>query len=239
MHRSLLTHYITLQALLLAPIAPHWADYIWQEILHNPSTIQTALWPQVPAPQPSLTVVRDYVRITTSAITSAEASQQKRKDKGKAIAFDPRQPKKLTIFCASRFPAWQEKYIDLVRASFSGTTLNDKALAPQIAKMGEMKKAMPFVQNLKKRLDRGEESKTVFERKLAFDEVATLREMSKGLKRTTGCVAVEIVAMEEGGKSGVVVGGGGEQGQRREGLPAVAEGAVPGSPAFHFENVKE
>lgn len=239
MHHALIHHYIRLQALILAPIAPHWADYIWQEVLHNPTTIQTALWPQVLPPNPALTAARDYVRATTSAITSAEASQQKRKEKGKSIAFDPKLPKKLTIFCASTFPAWQQKYIDLARAAFDGITLNDKPLAPQIAKMGEMKKAMPFVQALKKRLDRGEEAQTVFERKLAFDEVGTLREMRKGLKRTTGCVVVEIVAVEEGGKGGVVVGENREEAERREGLPGMAESAVPGGPAFHFENVRE
>lgn len=33
MHRDLVLRYVELQALLLAPIAPHWAEYIWLEIL--------------------------------------------------------------------------------------------------------------------------------------------------------------------------------------------------------------
>ena len=238
MHKDLIHTYIALQALLLAPIAPHWADYIYQEVLHNPTTIQIALWPQVPPPDPTLTAAREYVRTTSSAITSAEGAQQKRKEKGKAMAFDPRQPKKLTIFAASSFPSWQAKYIDLVRTAFDGVSLNEKSLAPQMAKMGEMKKAMPFVQGLKRRLDKGEDPALVFERKLAFDEIKTLGEMSRGLMRTTGCVDVEIVAVEEGGRSGVGILARGDRGERRAGLPMVAEGAVPGGPGFHFENVK-
>lgn len=35
MHRNLVMHYIELQALLLTPIAPHWADYMWQEVLNH------------------------------------------------------------------------------------------------------------------------------------------------------------------------------------------------------------
>ena len=107
--------------------------------------------------------------------------------------------------------------------------------------MGEMKKAMPFVQSLKRRLDKGETLETVLERKLAFEEGHVLREMSKGLKRTTGCVIVEIVEVSEGGKTGTVVGGEGhgKEGEKKEPLPSAAEQAVPGSPAFHFENIKD
>lgn len=33
MHQDLIRRYIELQALLLTPIAPHWAEYIWLELL--------------------------------------------------------------------------------------------------------------------------------------------------------------------------------------------------------------
>lgn len=175
------------------------------------------------------------MRTTSSNITSAEAAQQKKKDKGKTIAFDPKRPKKLTIFAAAKYPAWQEKYIDLVRDAFDRATINDKELIPKVTKMGEGKKAMPFVQALKKRLVNGESPESVFERKLMFDELDTLRKMAAGLRRTTGCKTVDVVAVEEGGKVGRVVLG---EGERREGLPSVAEAAVPGNPSFHFENVE-
>ena len=80
-------------------------------------------------------------------------------------------PKKLTIFAAAKFPAWQEKYIDLVREAWIWhKAINDKEFNGKIAKMGEMKKAMPFVQGLKKRRWRGE-AESMFDRKLAFDEL--------------------------------------------------------------------
>lgn len=124
-----------------------------------------------------------------------------------------------------------------MREAFDGTTLNDKELSPKIAKMGEMKKAMPFVQGLKKRLMGGEKAGTVFDRKLAFDELETLKEMVAGLQKTTGCKIVEVVAVDEGGKAGTV-GAGNMEGTRLEGLPPMAESAFPGSPTFHFENVE-
>lgn len=115
--------------------------------------------------------------------------------------------------------------------------MDDKELTPKIAKMGEMKKAMPFVQGLKKRLVGGEKPQTVFDRKLAFDELDTLKEMVSGLKRTTGCRMIDIIAVEEGGKAGTLVNADG-QGERRQTLPPYAEAAVPGNPTFHFENIE-
>jgi leucyl-tRNA synthetase len=236
MHKDLIFQYIELQALLLTVIAPHWSEYIWLEVLNKPSTIQNALYPVVPAPRADLTAAREYVRATSSNITSAEAAQQKKKAKGKDIGYDLKKPKKLNIFAAAKFPAWQEKYIDLVREAWhpDTKTFNDKELNGKIAKMGEMKKAMPFVQGLKKRLVSGEKPDTVFNRKLAFDEVKTLENMVPGLKKAAGLAVVELVQVEEGGKTGKVVG----EGRVVEGLPPNAETAVPGVPTFHFENVE-
>ncbi|KAM3087412.1 cytosolic leucyl tRNA synthetase [Clarireedia jacksonii] len=242
MHKDLIFQYIELQALLLTVIAPHWSEYIWLEVLHKPSTIQNALYPVVPAPVASLTAARDYVRSTSSSITSAEAAQQKKKAKGKDIGYDLKKPKKLTIFSAANFPAWQEKYIDLVREAWDPETksANDKELNGKIAKMGEMKKAMPFVQILKRRLQQGENPEQVFDRKLAFDEKETLKNMVPGLKKAAGLTVVKLVVVtgEEGGKKGVVISTKGEEDKDYGDLPSMAESAVPGVPTFLFENVE-
>lgn len=243
MHSGLVRKYVELQALLLTPVAPHWADFIYQELLQKPSTIQNALWPEVPTADVSLTAAREFVRATSSAITSAEAAQQKRKDKGKATHFDPKKPKKLTIFFAAAYPAWQDAYLELVRQTFDATaiTIDEKTLGAGVKARGagkEMKRAMPFVQGLRKRLLAGESPQAVFERKLPFDERAVLEHMVAGLKKTTGCKAVDVIVVEgeeETAKTGTVVVGA-VPGQKQETLPQPAGSAVPGSPTFYFEN---
>ncbi|KAJ5231041.1 hypothetical protein N7489_011749 [Penicillium chrysogenum] len=235
MHRDTILRYIELQALMLAPIAPHWAEYIWLEVLKKSESIHFAQFPAVPEPSPELTAAQNYVRGTASNIMGSEANFTKKLSKGKAITFDPRKPKKLTIFVAKKYPNWQEKYIDLVRESFDSLNLsfNDKELNAKVGKFGEMKKAMPFVQNLKRRLvNAGESPATVFDRKLPFDEFAVLSEMVGGLKRTSGFKEIEVIAVDEGGKTGEVVG----TGEKREGLSG--ENAVPGTPTFQFVNVE-
>ncbi|KAL8934811.1 MAG: hypothetical protein Q9211_005035 [Gyalolechia sp. 1 TL-2023] len=244
MHRDLVTAYISLQALIISPIAPHWADYIWQEVLEKPTTIQNALWPVVPQPEASLTAAYIYIRTTSSAITSAEGQQVRKKSKGKSTQFDPEQPKRLIIYTASAFPAWQQKYIDLVKDFHDRASLEDKSLNAEVGRMGEGKKAMPFVQTLKRRIQTGEDASDVFDRKLAFDETEVLGQMLRGLRKTVPkCRGVEIVAVEgedEGKKRGRIVRSEGEGlgavGEERE-LLGAAEMAVPGGPTFFFENV--
>lgn len=190
----------------------------------------------MPEPSPALTAAQVYVRGTSSNILSSEGQFAKRLSKGKNLAFDPRKPKKLTIYAAKKYPAWQEKYIDLVRDAFDNLniSINEKELNAKVGKLGEMKKAMPFVQGLKRRLVQNREApNTVFERKLPFDEFAVLAEMVGGLKRISGYREVEVIAVDEGGKTGEVVG----TGEKKEGL--TAENAVPGQPTYQFTNLAE
>ena len=236
MHKDIVLRYIEEQALLLAVIAPHWSEYIWLEVLKKGETIHRATFPKVSEVDPSLSAKRDYVRNTASNVNSAEGQQLKKKAKGKETSFDPKKPKKLTIFMTDKFPGWQAKYMDLLKEMWdpSTKTINDKELNGKVGKMGEMKKAMPFVQNLKKRLAAGEPASAVLEQKLAFDEKETLRQMIPGLKRSTGLTACDVLEVEEGGKKGVNV----VDGSQVDITAPVAEGAQPGAPTFLFENVE-
>lgn len=240
MHRDLLFKYIELQALVICVIAPHWAEYIWLEVLHKPSTIQNALFPSVPPSNPALSAEREYVRATCGNITSAEASQLKKKSKGRDIGYDPSKPKKLTIYFAKSWPVWQEKYIQLIKSVWASEkkvfSIDEKELNNKVAMMGELKsnkKIMPFVQNLKKRLLAGEDENKVFERKLLFDEEETLKNITSALKKAAGLLDIELVRVEEGANSGVVI----DENRRIERLPPIAESAIPGMPTFGFENI--
>lgn len=239
MHHELTRTYIELQALMLTPIAPHWSEYIWRDVLGQADSIQNATFPSISAQDPALTAARDYVRNVSSDITSAEGAQQKKLAKGKNISFDPKKDKKITIFLSRNYPAWQDRCMELVQEAFDGMTLDIKAISSKLEK-AQQKKAMPFVQMLKRRLEGGEDKAVVFERKLPFDESRVLGEMLSGVKQTVPkCRVVEVVSVGEGGKGAKVVDGteGVNKGEDRNDLPQVAEGAMPGSPTFHFTNL--
>jgi leucyl-tRNA synthetase len=46
MHRDLITHFIQIQCLLLAPVCPHICEHIWTMLGHKES-IMHARWPEV------------------------------------------------------------------------------------------------------------------------------------------------------------------------------------------------
>jgi leucyl-tRNA synthetase len=117
---------------------------------------------------------------------------------------------------------------------FNGMTLDIKEVTKHIDK-AEMKKAMPFVHNLKKRLESVEEKTQVFDRKLGFEEVEVLKEMIPGLQATVMKLKkVDIVLVEEGAKSGVKLSDGKEENLSE--LSPQAASAEPGSPSFEFSN---
>lgn len=238
MNKGLVLKYIRLQALSLTPIAPHWTEYIWLEVLGESETVQLARWPQVPEANPSLSAARAYVLTTQSNITSAESAQVKKLAKGKQLNFDPKKPKRLTIFVTKEFPKWQMECIKLVKETWDPVaktqTLSDKELSGRVAKLGKIKDAMPFVQRLKKRLRDGEPASVVLERRLAFDETSTVTSMVAGLKRAAGLVDVDVLVVAEGSKTGVDLLHGGEVDIKSP----IAELAVPGQPSFLFENME-
>lgn len=110
---------------------------------------------------------------------------------------------------------------------------DDKALNDSIKKMGEAKKAMPFVKQLQKRLEAGEDASVVLERKLGFDEQAILLDMISGVKRTTGFSKIVVIHVAEGSKKGKDLTDGGKE---MDISSPVADNAVPGQPSFLFEN---
>ncbi|KAM0285779.1 hypothetical protein ACHAQH_001241 [Verticillium albo-atrum] len=236
MHVDLAVRFIELQCLLIAVIAPHWADSVWQEILQKPQSIQLELFPEVPETDASLTAARKYIASTASSVNSAESLQMRKKAKGKEVAFDPKKAKKLTITMNERFPAYQEQLTALLASMWDPATksVDDKALNGKIPK-ADMKKGMPFVQALKKRLQAGEAEADVFERKLAFDETKVLISMVEYLKRSANLAEVQIIKAQEGGGGADVVTGAAVD---KAAMPANAESAVPGSPSFLFANVE-
>ncbi|KAF2754237.1 leucyl-tRNA synthetase [Pseudovirgaria hyperparasitica] len=226
MHHDCVHRFVELQAQMICVIAPHWSEHVWREILNKPSTIQSVPFPEVPEPRESLTAISSYIRSIMATISSLEGTQQKRIAKGKHSNYDPNQFKRLTIFAAKSWPAWQIEYIDLVREMFDGVTLDVKKVGEKINR-ADMKKAMPFIQLLKRRLESGESRSTVFERKLGFDEIKVLGELAPSLKATIPKLKeVDIFLVQDDAGS-----------DKLNALPKAASLAEPGSPSFEFANL--
>jgi leucyl-tRNA synthetase len=133
-----------------------------------------------------------------------------------------------------RLPAWQSAQIELLRDLWDPATksVDDKMLLSRIDK-AEKKRAVPFIQGLKKRLLSGETESVVFDRKLPFDEKRVLTSIMETLKRSASLTEIQALNLQDGGVQGVDLVTGETVGD----IPPIAENAVPGNPAFFFANV--
>jgi leucyl-tRNA synthetase len=152
------------------------------------------------------------------------------------MLFDPTKDKCLNIYVAKTWPAWQQRYIDLVREQLDEMTLDAKSIAQKVEK-ADMKRAMPFIQELKRKLESGAEADTVLDRHLGFDEVAALNEMVPVLKSTVPRLrGVSIIVVDEQGRDGGQ-NNTGATGNGSVKMSQTAGSAEPGTPSIEFLNV--
>lgn len=236
MNKDLVFKYIELQALLITPVAPHFSDYIYREVLGKSTSIQNALFPEVSKPvSKALTDALTYVRDLSRSIRETEASALKKKKGGKPADVDVTKPVKLSLFISTCFPEWQDNYIELVKDMFEKHTLDDnKAIKEKVGK--DMGRAMPFISLLKQRLA-NEDPKLVLNRELTYNEVDTVKDVLSNIQRSPVQVdvkEVEVIVFANGEKEGknMFTGESVEIGVKGK----VVDNAVPGEPGILIRN---
>ena len=165
MHADLVKYWITVAALLASPIAPHFAEHIWRGILQHPTSIQRALWPTPARPVDAPTIEAGaYMRTLVKTVRDAELTLLKKlgkKIKGGPPPFDPKKPRALRVYVATRFPEWQDACVQAVQAAWAPETggggggggVDDAKVRTLLTERGLIKdkRAMPFVQLFKVR----------------------------------------------------------------------------------------
>ncbi|KAF8920816.1 hypothetical protein CPB85DRAFT_1211532 [Mucidula mucida] len=237
MHAELVLYWIRIAALLITPIAPHFAEHIWTAILKEPKSVQLALWPTPATPVDRVSIeAGQYMRGTTKMIRDAETSLLKllnKKGKGKkdeANLFDPKKPKSVRVYVASLFPEWQNTCVQVVKDSYAvaADKVDDAKVKQLLTERGLIKdkRAMPFIQGFKKRIAQfGAE--TAFNRTLLFSESQVLSEMLSYLKKTLNLVDADVMSVED------ALPKAGEPGYTK----TIIESSEPGCPAFEYRNV--
>ena len=166
MHADLVKYWIRVAALLATPIAPHFAEHIWRGILHHPTSIQRALWPTPSQAVDTPTIEAGaYVRALVKNVRDAELTLLKKLEKAKGSKgksggsgtppFDPKKPRALRVYVATRFPEWQDACVQTVQAAWTSETarVDDAKVRALLTERGLIKdkRAMPFVQLFKVR----------------------------------------------------------------------------------------
>lgn len=249
MHADLVIEFIRVQALLMAPIAPHMAEHLWSTILKEPISIQLAQFPVMTAPVDRIVIESaEYVRDTLKDIRDTGITHQKKKKKGRVAAYDPSKPTAVRVFISKTYPEWANKTTEIVRASWTAEAGVDDAKVRQLmleAGLLKEKKTMPLVVAIKVRylvsLPSADSPtdfsffhqqkqltlvspEVAFGRGTPFDEAEMLAKALPYLRRSLEIEDIEIVAIADVVKEGPAYDS------------AIADAAEPGKPGVHFYN---
>lgn len=192
MHRGLLRRFVELQALLMVPILPHFAEHVWTDILGNPSCVLNEPFPAASPYDAALLASAAYLHDLTSAVRSAANTELLKKKT---------RPDSVELYVVSTFPRWQEEAIAILRTHYdpatrSMTLPDDRIVAlatpllKTIAEGSVKKKVIPFVMELKAALLA--DGPAALNRALPFDEAAVLAENMDYITRSLGDLAIVV-----------------------------------------------
>lgn len=192
MHSDLIKRFLRTQALLLAPICPHWSEYVWSTLLKEEKSIMFARFPETAAPNQLRIAQFAYLQRIVHAWRLA-LDTYKNPKKGAKVAA----PSRATIVVARRYPIWHEAAIITLERLFKETSVMPEQ-GPLLAALKahadvedkEIKNAMSVARALSaEHPTRGNE---VFSLSLPWEESALLHETSAYL---AGSIPVSTIAV--------------------------------------------
>ncbi|KTW29950.1 leucine-tRNA ligase [Pneumocystis jirovecii RU7] len=243
MHKNLIKRWIEIQALLMLPFIPHFSEFIWLDILKNESCIHHAHFPIISKPiDTSMSSSLTYLRYIVRIIREEEGQLLRRQKKVKNILFDPKKPKKITILVATKFPEWQQKYVNLLQECYNKETnsFNDEVLLFKASEMKEMRRSIPFIQQMKSSiLNRSKEvtAEEAFQRRLPFNELNVLYNSISFLKQNLGITMLEIFKIIRNNNGKITSIESVSSNNEIITIPDNIDNAIPGHPIFLFENI--
>lgn len=188
MNAKLIRRFIEVQALLIAPICPHFSEHVWSTILSHKETVQHALYPKAEPADEALLAASQYLQSVTHTLRTTMQAEMRPK-KGPAKSIDSAE-----VFVATSYPKWQEDAVAVLKSCYDGTSFQPddaivSALKP-LMKERPNKKLIPFVMELKSRVL--VEGAHVLERRRTVDELAILKDNVDYITKALGLLRIEV-----------------------------------------------
>jgi len=203
MNRELVLRFVEVQALLIAPICPHFAQYLWK-LIGKHGVIQKAKWPTPGVVDELVLKQNDYLQETVHVFRLRKEGylKPKKAKKGEAVAVIP-SPTKAIIQVIKSYPQWIQKMLGLLHPIFAkvapGQAPDKKDVQavlnsdPQLKLI--MKQAMAFTDVVKEEFVKV--GMAALDLKTPFDEKALLEENLEFIKKSLGLSEAIVQYAEE------------------------------------------
>lgn len=203
--KDLVQKFVRTLMVTIAPICPHFAEYIWGKyatFLGVSGLVIDAAWPDYAPSDEKLDGQVQYLRASSSRVRSTLSKPAKKK-KGKKQEAPSGPPNKLTLYYTTQLPEWKVIVLRNLKesAESKGTPMDNKTLSGQIRGQAAfknkrvLKNAITYANAVRE--DYGKRGAAAFNTTLPFDEAQTLREYSTILTKGTSLKTVEIAEATE------------------------------------------
>ncbi|KAL6497721.1 hypothetical protein OROHE_027046 [Orobanche hederae] len=212
MNRELLWRFMDIQTRLIAPICPHYAEYVWRELLKKDGYVVKAGWPKGDLPDLTLKKANDYLQdciVSMRKLLQKQISGSKKGGKtGSSNVVQNNKPTVGLIFVNEQYDGWKKECLNTLQKKFDSKTCtfapDHEILAElqnsEIGQAGNFKQiqklCMPFLRFKK------DEVKAVgvqaLDLKLPFGELDVLEENVGLIKRQLGLERLEVLSAKDG-----------------------------------------
>ncbi|KAL3508195.1 hypothetical protein ACH5RR_033577 [Cinchona calisaya] len=207
MNCTLLKRFMDVQTRLIAPICPHYSEYVWRELLKKEGFIITAGFPEADLPDLTLKKANKYLQDSIVSMRKLLQKQVSGSKKGNANMLNSQnKPTIGLIFVNEQYDGWKKECLVILQRKFDSVT---RKFAPDQEIISELQKSaigqegnfkqiqklcMPFLRFKK------DEVMAVgiqaLDLRLPFGEIEVLETNSDLIRRQLGLDHLEILSAE-------------------------------------------
>jgi leucyl-tRNA synthetase len=195
MNKDLIMRFIEVQAVLMAPIIPHFSEYVWTK-LGKPGTVRKAPYPVAGKIDHNILEQMEFLEAMLHSFRLRKDTYLNPKPrKGEKTVVKPAPPTKISIVVAKNYPGWMQSVLKVVAPVVEKENgwRDDKIMAA-VKENEDTKKAlknvMPFVATLKE--EYATRGKSALNLELPFDEKALFEGEEALIKRSLEVQTVEV-----------------------------------------------
>jgi leucyl-tRNA synthetase len=201
------------QTRLISPICPHYAEYVWRELLKKEGFVINAGWPKADAPDLTLKSANKYLQdsivLMRKLLQKQILGSKKANNKGAPVS-KPSEDKLIgLIYVNEQFDGWKAECLRILRSRFDTNTrtfasdvdgevletIKNSSVCPDANFKRTQKLCMPFLRFKKdEAVALGVQA---LDLKLPFGEMEVLQENLDLIKRQIGLEEVEVLSVTD------------------------------------------